>query len=106
LFEFVDDPTPPHLAQLIIDLRDAVLSLKKEKQVLCAERDDLEMGRMADYAEMEPLRRALRKKDQLLMEKDELLLHKTTELHVQKKRNVMLFVVLMCSITVVLYRFM
>ncbi|KAE8774674.1 hypothetical protein D1007_23561 [Hordeum vulgare] len=106
LFEFVDDPTPPHLAQLIIDLRDAVLSLKKEKQVVCTERDDLEMARIADYAEMEPLRRALRKKDQMLMEKDELLLHKTTELHVQKKRNVMLFVVLMCFISVVLYRVM
>lgn len=74
--------------------------------MLCAERDDLEIGRMADYAKMEALRRALRKKDQLLMEKDELLLHTTTELQVQKKRNVMLFVVLMCFITVLLYRFM
>ncbi|KAE8809306.1 hypothetical protein D1007_14092 [Hordeum vulgare] len=45
LFEFLDDPTPPHLAQLIIDLRDAVLSLKKEKQVVCTERDDLENRR-------------------------------------------------------------
>lgn len=74
--------------------------------MVCTERDDLEMARIADYAEMEPLRRALRKKDQMLMEKDELLLHKTTELHVQKKRNVMLFVVLMCFISVVLYRVM
>lgn len=43
---------------------------------------------------------------ELLMQKDELLLEKTVDLRVQKKRNVMQFVVLMCFITAVVYAFM
>ena len=43
---------------------------------------------------------------ELLMQKDELLLEKTVDLQVQKKRNVMQFVVLMCFITAVVYAFM
>ena len=40
------------------------------------------------------------------MHKDELLLEKTVDLQVQKKRNVMQFVVLMCFIIAVVYAFM
>ena len=40
------------------------------------------------------------------MHKDELLLEKTVDLQVEKKRNVMQFVVLICFITAVVYAFM